>query len=86
MGDSALLDDLLEPFAECLDTESALRIVNLGISPELQQRVDALAERANEGTLTEQERIDYEALINAADFIALVKIKARDRLDRSARS
>jgi len=48
--------------------------------------MDALAERANEGTLSESECSEYEALINAADFISIPKLKARLHLDLLARS
>ena len=46
----------------------------------MQQRIDTLAERANDGVLTSDEAAEYEALINAADFISILKIKARQRL------
>jgi uncharacterized protein YnzC (UPF0291/DUF896 family) len=46
----------------------------------VQQRIDALAERANEGVLTSDESAEYEALINAADFISILKLKARQNL------
>jgi len=80
MSDPAILDQLLDPLALCLDAESAQRVIECGIAPAVQQRVSALAERANEGVLTEDERIDYETLINAADFIAILKLKAQRRL------
>lgn len=80
MSDAALLDELLEPFAHCLDRESAQRVADFQIAPSVQERVGALAEKANEGQLTEAHRIEYEALINAADFIAVLKLKARRRL------
>ena len=38
-----------------------------------QERVDILAELANEGCLTEQERAEYKALIDAADLVAILK-------------
>lgn len=75
-----MLDDLLDPLARCLDAESAQRVAEFRIAPSVQERVDALAERANEGVLTENERTEYEALINAADFIAILKFKARRKL------
>jgi hypothetical protein len=40
-----------------------------------------LAERANHGTLSDDERLEYEALINAADFISILKLKARLHLN-----
>jgi len=36
-------------------------------------RIDALAERANEGILSEIERSEHEALVNVADFISILK-------------
>lgn len=86
MGHSALLDELLDPFARCLDAESAQRVVDLGFTPEFQQRVDALAEAANAGTLTAEEQADYEALINAADFIAVIQLKAKRGLGSNLHS
>jgi hypothetical protein len=70
------LDGLLEPLSRCLDAESARRVVDLQIDPPVQERIDTLAERANEGTLSDSERSEYEALINAADFISILKLKA----------
>ena len=83
MSNTALINDLLDPFTQCLDAESAQRVVEFGVTPSVQERIDALAERANEGLLTEQERADYDALINAADFISILKLKARRRLTSS---
>jgi len=74
------LDGLLEPLSRCLDIESAQRIVELRVAAPVQERIDALAERANEGTLSDDERLEYEALINAADFISILKLKARRQL------
>ena len=71
----------MEPLSRCLDAESARRIVDLQIDPPVQERIAALAERANEGTLSDSERSEYEALINAADFISILKLKARQQLD-----
>lgn len=80
MSGTALLDELLDPFTHCLDTESAQRVAEFRIAPSVQEKVAVLAERANEGVLTEGERTEYEALINATDFIAILKLKARRRL------
>jgi hypothetical protein len=75
------LDDILEPLSRCFDTESARRVVDLRLTQPVQQRIDALAEAANEGVLSVGERSEYEALINAADFISILKLKARQHLD-----
>ena len=76
------LDSLMEPLSRCLDAESARRLIAFQIDPPLEARIDVLAERANGGNLTHDERSEYEALINAADFVAILKLKARQRLNQ----
>ena len=74
------LDGLLEPLSLCLDAESARRLVAFRIDPQVLARIEVLGERANEGHLTADERSEYEALINAADFISILRLKAQRRL------
>ena len=74
------LDGLLESLSQCLDAESARRIVEFHVDSKVQASIDELAEKANEGLLSEEERSRYEAAINAADFVALLRLKARKRL------
>jgi hypothetical protein len=74
------LDGLLDSLSRCLDAESAQRVVELRVDPAVQARVDDLAERANEGLLTPDERDEYEAIVNAADLISILKLKARRHL------
>jgi hypothetical protein len=82
MDTVAGLDSLLEPLSLCLDAESARRLVEFRIDQPVQARIEMLGERANEGNLNPSERSEYEALINAADFIAILKLKARRHLDQ----
>jgi hypothetical protein len=82
MGDVATpLDGLFEPFSRCFDVESAQRIAEFRIDAAVQARVDLLAERANAGILSDEEQIEYEAFINVADFISILKLKARRQLE-----
>ncbi len=81
MSETSLLDELLDPFARCLDRESAQRVVEFRISDALQERAGVLAEKANEGLLTEEERSAYEALIDAADLITIIQLKAQRHLN-----
>jgi hypothetical protein len=78
------LDGLLEPLSQCLDAESARRLMAFRIDPEVLARIEMLGERANEGHLTADERSEYEALINAADFISILRLKAQRHLARIA--
>lgn len=74
------LDNLLDPFSQCLNMESAQRVAEFRIDPDVQARIDFLAELANEGSLNDEERDEYESLVNAADFISILKLKAKRRL------
>ena len=74
------LDGLFEPLSRCLDTESAQRLAEFRVDPAVQARVDVLAERANDGVLSDDERAEYEALISAADFISILRLKAQRQL------
>jgi len=75
------LDRVLDPLADCLNGEAARRLLALSIDPAIQARVEVLAERANEGELTPEERSEYLSYIEAADFLAIFKLKARRRLE-----
>lgn len=81
---STIISDLLDPVSDCLTPEVARRIVNLKASPKLQSRVDELADKANEGTLNAADRAEYEQYVRFSQFITLLQIKARNRLDASA--
>ncbi|MEP7351750.1 MAG: hypothetical protein ABI824_00820 [Acidobacteriota bacterium] len=77
---AATLDDLLDSLSMCLDAESARRVVDLRVSELVQSRVAALAELANEGQLSGDERSEYEALVNAEDLISALQFKAQRHL------
>jgi hypothetical protein len=85
MGASALLDQFLDPFSQCLDAESARRVACLHVSAPVQERVDFLAERAKAGQLSGEEQDEYEALVNAADIISILQLKARQRFSSAGR-
>ena len=46
---------LLEPLASCLTPEVAQQVVALRADPEVQARLDDLADKANEGRLSAEE-------------------------------
>ena len=73
---AVLWDRLLEPVAQCFDEESARRLAELRFSSADEARVEELAERANEGLLTDDERREYEAFIQLDDLVSLLVLKA----------
>lgn len=46
----------------------------------IRARMEELAEKSNEGDLSDQERAEYEGYIQANDFIATLQAKARKLL------
>lgn len=77
---SAILSRLLEPVGEMMPLSFAQELAAMRARPEEQARIDELAERANEGTLTAEERAEYEAYIDAIDVIGILQAKARSVL------
>lgn len=74
------LDRLLDPIRDCFTTEVARRIVALRADETVQACLDELAEKNAEGTITPDERGEYEALISAGNLIAVLQAKARSAL------
>jgi hypothetical protein len=68
---------MLDPLGRTLTTDAARQLAELRADPELQRRMDDLAERCNDGTLTADERAEYDAYITAATLIAILQSKAR---------
>ncbi|GMR24654.1 MAG: hypothetical protein BMS9Abin37_3232 [Acidobacteriota bacterium] len=53
-------------------------------NPEFQARLDELAGKANEGSLTPDESLEYDKYVEYMDFVAYMRLKARSRADASA--
>lgn len=79
--DTVILDKMLEPVARCLTPEVAKQIVELRADQSTQARIDELAAKCNEGELTEAERREYGAYVDAIDLIGLLQAKARGTLE-----
>ena len=75
-----VLNDILDPLSRCLDAESARRVAEFRVGPAVEEKIRVLAERANEGLLDEGERADYEAIINTAEIISILKLKTQRHL------
>jgi hypothetical protein len=71
------LDRILDPVAECFTPEVARRLAELRADPQTQDRLDALAAKANEGRLTPEEEAAYRQAVDAMDMLAILQAKAR---------
>jgi hypothetical protein len=72
-----LLDRILDPVGRALSPEAARALLALRADDDTQSQIDELADRANQGALTAEQRAEYESLIAAASLIAILQAKAR---------
>jgi hypothetical protein len=61
---------------QCLDAESVRALGDLKLADTVKSRLDRLAEKANEGQLTEEEAREYDRFIELGDIIATLRLKA----------
>jgi hypothetical protein len=80
-----ILDDVLDPVADCLTPDVAARISALRANSQLQKRLDDLAEKNSQGILTPREDTEYAAYVEALDVIAILQAKARNALRAAGR-
>ena len=76
-SNTAVLDELFEPVSQCLTPDVARRIAALRASPQVQSKLDDLADKCSEGTLTAAEQADYDTYVRAINFIGVLQAKAR---------
>ena len=74
---TAGLAKILDPVAQCFTPEVAKRVAELRADPAVQARIEELAEKCNEGTITPEEMAEYDAYIQAMDIVVVLQKKAR---------
>ena len=74
------LDRIVDSLGECLTPETSLRILGLKADRKLQDRVDYLASRSAEGTITPEEQVEYSKYVSYGTFVAILKSKSRQLL------
>ncbi|MEX2092817.1 MAG: hypothetical protein WD971_09080 [Pirellulales bacterium] len=74
------LSTYLDPIAEDLTPQQAVKILAAKPNAKLIARVEELGNKTNDGTLSEQERAEYEYYIDVDEAISLLKAKARHLL------
>lgn len=68
------------PVFALLTPDQTRRLAELPGDPDLQLQFEALARKANEGTLSDDEREEYQAHIDVNDWLATLQAEARFRL------
>jgi hypothetical protein len=72
-----VLDRLLDPLARSLTLDDARALLELRADPDVQAHLDELADKCNEGTLTPEERAEYQSYVQAINLITLLQARAR---------
>jgi hypothetical protein len=67
----------IRPLMEIVLPDKADAVINFRPAPELEARIEELAEKSTEGRLTEDERAEYAGFVRANKFIAILKRQAR---------
>jgi len=60
-----------------LSTDKARTVLDYRADESLQQRIEELADKCNEGELSLSERAEYEGYVRANNFVAIIQAKAR---------
>lgn len=71
-----------DPLFDLFTPEQLRKLSQLQAEPSLADRVQELAEKANEGELSEAETAEYEAYIEANNLLAILQAEARFRLSK----
>jgi len=74
---AAVLDGILDPVTGAFSREVAEALVNLRANETAQARISQLADKCNEGSISADERTEYESYVRAIDLISVLQAKAR---------
>jgi hypothetical protein len=83
LSGTATIERVLHSVGDTMTYESASRIASLNPDPEVEERLNVLAERSSGGLLTEEERSEYESLVIAGDLIAILQSHAQSMIASS---
>jgi hypothetical protein len=74
---ASALDRVLDPLLSTLTPELAEKVVAHRADDQLQARLDELAEKSNEGSLTPGETAEYDAYLRALTMVSVFQTRAR---------
>lgn len=77
MSTTEALDQLFESVGSCLSADVAAKLQDLRVTQELQTLLDSWAEKNLRGELGADDRQQYEAILRALNFVAVLQAKAR---------
>ncbi len=81
---TSALEKLLHPLSHGFTAELASALVQLQADEPTQVRYSELADKANEGMLSQEERMELDALVEANTFLGILKAEAQVFLNQRA--
>ncbi len=72
---------VIAPSNPSLSLDGAKAILELGFTAQDYARMAELARRSNEGSITDEERREFEGFVFVGDVLSMLKSKARLSLD-----
>jgi hypothetical protein len=78
--DNAAFERATDPILQFFTPEQAKALAAYRGEPALSDEIELLAQKCNEGQLTDAERARYEGYVRANKFIAILQAKARKLL------
>ena len=73
---TGLLGRVIEPLGRCLTPASAREILQLRADEAAVRRVEELASKCDAGSLSPEERAEYQVFVEVGDLVALLQAKA----------
>jgi hypothetical protein len=73
----SILDRFLDSAGDSMPLEYARKLVELRANPDDQARIDELADKCNEGLLTDDERQEYDDYLQAIHVLGILQRKAQ---------
>jgi hypothetical protein len=77
MTTATALHQLFDSVGNCLTLDVASRLQEVRVTGELQSQLDKWADLNSEGALSSDDREQYEAILRAVNFIAVLQAKAK---------
>jgi hypothetical protein len=80
----AAFDRGVGPLMQIVLPEKAEAVIGFRADPQLQARIEELAEKSTEGELTEAEKSEYAGYVRANKFVAILQRQARRLIESEA--
>jgi hypothetical protein len=73
----SLLQQMVDPLSRAFTPAAAEEIVNFRVDEDTQRRIDELADKCTEGTLTADERAEYQEFVSYFNILTVLQARAR---------